>query len=77
VKQKVHPAVIGTLLAVVIGVVVYFGYKTAMDKPVYPGLSAKNAARGDRTDISSPTSAPKNAEDARKMGIPGAVPGGH
>ncbi len=73
-KQKVHPAVIGTILAVAVAVILYFGYKTATEKPVYPGLSAKNAARGDRTDIDS-TSAPKNAEDARKMGIPGAVPG--
>jgi len=81
VKQKIHPAVIGVILAIAVILIGYFGFKTATDKPVYPGLSAPNAARKDR-DVDSSQSAngtpktPTSASDARKMGIPGAVPGG-
>jgi len=79
VKQKIHPAAIGVILALAVAVLVYFGFKTATEKPIYPGLSAPNAARGDRTVDSSQAmkTPPKNADDARKMGIPGAVPGSH
>ncbi len=74
-KQKVHPMVVGTVLALVLGWVVYSGFKVATEKPLYPGLSAPNAARPNRTDIEMPKTAPKDATEARKMGIPGAVPG--
>lgn len=80
-KQKIHPAFVGIALACVIGVVIFYAFRTATEKPAYPGLNAPQAAapRGGQAAIpvnrgGGIVGTPTNAEEARKMGIPGAVP---
>jgi len=74
-KKKVHPLIVGVTLALVFAALVYNGFKVATEKPVYIGLRAPNAARPNRTDIEiTPKTPPKNAKEARNMGIPASIP---
>ena len=74
-KLKMHPAVVVTVIVLIVACVGTMFFKAAVDKPAYAGQDAghPSAMQQGPGGGGGEMKKPNSPEDAQKMGIPGAT----